>query len=76
MTRTEQQIEQVAGIIYEAEMTPEEARRQNAGDGWTFDVRYDDGEYVNETNWTRVEGLQLSDANLQKAIAIAKRFGQ
>ena len=45
-------------------LDPEEARRINAGDGFTID-HSPDGQW-----WTRTEGLQLSQEDLEKAIVL------
>lgn len=77
-TSREQHIEQVSAIIAEwdrnAAYDPEwddqaEALRANA-EGWTFDVRYDYQTYIGDDNFTRVEGLQLSGADLAAAISM------
>lgn len=78
-TRREQDIEQVAGIIIENGLLDRPERSPlitaiNSNQGWGFDVRYDDGEYIRDTQWTRVEGLQLSARDLEKAIALARDF--
>ena len=77
MTRTRaiQHTAQVAGIIcqhiigdVDGVWSDEEARKINDGDGWGFDVRYSDEDYTNDTSWTRVTGVTLSDEDLETAI--------
>jgi hypothetical protein len=69
-TRSQRHIEQVAGLIMDAGLSPESAGRINAGSGWTFDFRYEDKGYLGET-WERVEGLQLSPSELTEALRVA-----
>lgn len=38
--------------------------------GWTVDIRFKDGEYISENNWSRVENIHL-DSN---ELATAKRY--
>lgn len=75
-TRQDQVIEQVAGIIYGASLPAEEvaSRNQREGEGWTFDVRWTDGEYVSDTDFTRAEEYRLSEADLAAALALADRW--
>lgn len=79
MTRDEQRIEQVAGIILEGilpygEDAAQEAQEINDGDGWTYEVRYDDQEYNSGSNYTRVEGDRLSNEQLTEAIGLAHKW--
>ncbi len=67
MTRRKQIIEQVAGLIADAVLTFDEAKEINDKQGWTFEVRWHDGDYINETDYTRVEGERLSGADLTAA---------
>jgi hypothetical protein len=65
----EQNIDQVAGIIYDQCHSPEEARSINEAAGWGFDVNYDTRFYANPTtSWTRVEGVKLSAEDLGAAV--------
>lgn len=73
-TIREQNIEHVAGIIAASDLSPEAAEAANRIDGWGFDVRYDAEEYVSETDFTRVEDLQLDPADLRRAIELAARY--
>lgn len=41
--------------------------------GFTVDVRWQDGEYVSDSDWTRVSDIHLSPDELQQAIQIASR---
>lgn len=41
--------------------------------GFTVDVRWQDGEYVSDSDWTRVNDIHLSPDELQQAIQIASR---
>jgi hypothetical protein len=74
-TRTDQLIEQIAGIIHErldwGYATLDEMAAINAGDGWTIDVRYDDGDYTDDNGYTREEGVRLSPADWRRAVALA-----
>lgn len=73
MTRREQEIEQVAGIIAETIYEGNRAELQQINEiGWQFDIRYHDGEYIDDTRWTRVEGVKLSAAELEQAIRLAE----
>lgn len=81
-TRREQTIEQVAGIITEnlepyadsATALRQVVRVINGDWGWAFEVRWSDQEYINETDYTRVEGAVLSDADLDRALALAESW--
>jgi hypothetical protein len=72
-TETEQNIEQVAAILYGQAMvtgelaTPAEIQHYNR-EGWIFEVRYDSHEYLSSRDCTRVEGLVLSPQNLDRAV--------
>jgi hypothetical protein len=71
-------IEQVASIIsessweYDFNSAEEFARKQNDGDGWSFDVRY--GSEAGHSNWTRIEGLKLSTEDLAAAVRLAQEW--
>lgn len=71
MARTHRQqiIEQVAGIYREWDWQyHDEADFAAANEeGFPIDLRFDDGEYVNDTDWTRVEGVTLTAAELAEA---------
>lgn len=81
MTREEQLIDCVAGNIVSyvidglglqgAELE-RGARRINSGEGWNFDVRWVDQEYLTDQEWTRVKGIRLIEKDLAKAIDRAK----
>lgn len=58
-------IENVAASIAEGIISGDDARRINAGDGFTVDHS------PNGQSFVRTEGLQLSDAQLAQAIALA-----
>lgn len=85
-SRERQVIEQVAGIIYEhygaAKYyggTPDDEiraniQRVNDVHGFTFDVRWADGEYISEDDWTRVEGMQLTASQLEAAWNLAMEW--
>jgi hypothetical protein len=75
-TETEQNIEQVAGVIYElamvtGELDSDEAIQGYNREGWDFEVRYDTHEYLSSRDCTRVEGLVLSPQNLDRAVRLA-----
>lgn len=72
-TVRQQHIEQVAGIIYEANLTEEDARAINSGDGWGFDIQYDHEEYA-EGWFTRVREVSLPEEDLLTAIEMAARW--
>lgn len=72
MSRTQQRIEQVAGIIADNALAAATAQRINATAGWTYDVRWHDGDYINDTDYTRVEGDRLSDEQLRVALDLAQ----
>jgi hypothetical protein len=71
-TRKAQTTEQVAALIALAGVTPAEATIRNE-DGWTFDVRWADGEYASDTDFTRATRV-LSAEDLAEAIATADRW--
>lgn len=73
-TRQAQIIEQVAFLILDADLTSELAASRNAGEGWTFGVRWADSEYISETDFTRCEGYRLTEADLNDALATAERW--
>jgi hypothetical protein len=83
-TAREQNIEQVAGIIYDYRYEnpdwdgsgPSEEELNECG--WGFDVNYDYQEYPGgrENNWTRVRGLTLSREDLMKAQALAEQLNR
>lgn len=75
-TRGEQIIEAVAGIILNQgwENDPALVSAANRLDGFGFDVRWDDGEYISDTDWTRLEDVQLSEAELQEAMQLAREW--
>lgn len=82
--RQQQRIEQVSMVIRENLIeqahllaldgkSPEtEAHRINTETGWSYDVRWRDAEYINPTDWTRVESDRLSDTDLERAIRLAQ----
>jgi hypothetical protein len=70
--RKRQTIDQVAGVIYDLALTAEEATIRNQA-GWTFDVRWADGKYVSDTDYTRATRT-LSSEDLTEAIAMATRW--
>ena len=81
-TSREQNIEQVAGIIADWEGLPAydpdwddaaEATKANTA-GWTIEVRYDYQTYITDEDYTRVEGLSLSDADLTRALVLAAEW--
>jgi hypothetical protein len=80
-TRKEQNIEGVAGIIYEARvagpvpdlLNMEEILASNAA-GWDIDVRYDDGDYFDDKSFTNVTDLILDEDDLRAAIVMAERW--
>jgi hypothetical protein len=59
--------EHVAVKLAQGDVTLEDARRINAGEGWTYDVG--DGR-----NWTRYEGAKLSEANLAEAERLSREL--
>ncbi len=70
-TAAEQDIEQVAGIIYDNGLSRARAEAYNARDGWTYEVRYDYQDYTDGNSYTRVEGRSLTAAALTDALALA-----
>lgn len=71
-TEREQNIEQVAGLIYQQflvdpDLTLDQAQKWNRYPGWTFEVRYDSREYLNDADYTRVESEKLSGNDLYAA---------
>ena len=83
--RERQTIENVAWIIYEHygvakySGTPDNEiraniQRVNDVHGFTFDVRWVDGEYISENDWTRVEGMQLTPSQLDAAWDLAMEW--
>lgn len=76
-TRTlqDQAIEQIAGILYDLHVTDwQEAQCINELGNWTFDVRWHDGEYINDRDFTRVTFDSLPYAMLQEAFNMAQRW--
>lgn len=67
-TRRQHVIEAVANQI--AYLVPEDAERRNK-EGWTVEVRWQDGEYISATDYTRVEGVILSPTELEQAQRLA-----
>lgn len=59
-------IEQIAAAIYSGDMTIEEARAINDGEGFTIDHSADDS-----GNFSRTEGVKLSAGNFDKAVNLA-----
>lgn len=72
--RDQQRINMVAQIISENGVSPEEARKLNATEGWTYDIRWKHESYLSD-NYTRVEGDILSDTDLEAAIKLAEERG-
>lgn len=73
------ELEAVAGIIYEhmASGLTDGLNWQDINEeGWTFEVRYEpqDANYVNDRDFTRVEGLTLSPERLAEAIRLAEEW--
>ena len=64
---TQEVIEQVAAAIYSGELTIEEARTINDGDGFTIDHSADDS-----GNFSRTEGVKLSAENFDEAVKMAE----
>ena len=58
-------IDHVATAIFSGDLTPDEARKINASDGFTFDADAANG------NWQRHENVTLTPAALEAAIAEA-----
>lgn len=71
-TRQQQRIEHVAAILTRCGHSAAEAGRINAGDGWNFEVRWADREYISDTDYNLVEGCQLSSSDLAKALSLAE----
>jgi hypothetical protein len=76
MTRNEQAIEQVASIICENGLSREDAEAINNGDGFTFDVRWQDQEYITDRDYTRVEGMRLDRPSMDAALETARHWGE
>jgi len=74
-TERQQDIEQVASLIAEADLTPARAYAINGGAGWTYEVRYDSTSYLNPTDYSRIEGRSLSPGELGQAVALAVGWG-
>jgi hypothetical protein len=80
-TRLQQDIEQVSGIISEmmgfTTLSEAEVIQDvidiNNGDGFVYDVRYDDNDYIGD-DFTRIEGCHLSVEQLRQAILQAYQF--
>lgn len=72
-THNEQAIEQVAGIICECGYDAADAERVNF-EGWTFEVRWDDGGYISSDDYTLVEGWSLNNADLRRAFRTAQEW--
>lgn len=75
MSRRQQTIEAVAGQLTDhpdSHDSLDDLRRVNAA-GWTFNIRWHDGDYPSDNDWTRVEGAVLSDADLLAAWLMAER---
>ena len=70
-TKREQNVEQVAHIIRHRDYSNDDIHRINRKQGWTFDVRYDTHEYINDTDWTRVRNVQLDKDDLTNAVTLA-----
>jgi hypothetical protein len=77
-TTQDQDIAQVAGIIYdhivgdaEGIWSDDAARKINDGDGWGYDVRYDWESYATDQSYTRVTGKCLSADDIETAIRMA-----
>lgn len=85
-TVREQNIEQVAGIIYENVLsrswwydpdhpqTPREYAEDLNDEGWSFEVNYDEVEYISDTDYTLVEDLTLRPDDFDRAYALAERW--
>lgn len=78
-TRQQQRLEVIASIIMGWRDVPddqlqERAKAVNSGRGWTYDVRWVDGDYVSENSWTRVEGDVLKEEELAQSVEMAKRW--
>ncbi len=75
----EMNILQVAGIIAEqwlrdsTDLPINEWANDVNDDGWGFDCRYPEEEYVGDS-WTRVEDLILDDDDLAVAVALARNI--
>lgn len=64
----------VAQIISENGVSPDDARRLNADEGWTYEIRWSNESYLNNT-YSRVEGDTLNDTQIEEAIKIAQERG-
>ena len=74
-TREEQDVEMVAGIIAENQLTEKTARELNDGDGWSFNVQYEENDYFGgEGQWTRVDHRTLCYFHLAKALYLAAEW--
>lgn len=72
-SRRQEIIEKIAATIYGKYMSDEDVNRANLA-GWTIDIRFADGQYVSENNWSRVENIHLEPEELQQAKQLATTF--
>lgn len=61
-------VEQVAGIIYEGELTATDAERINSTTGWTYETS------APLDHWIRHEGVVLSKAEMAQALEVVAHW--
>ena len=81
-TRHEQHVEHATYQLVEAYGSPYDERTlaeiaaeiNDQAHGWTFDLRYDTEEYVDNNSWTRVSNIEFSTATLAAIVERAQQI--
>lgn len=66
-TAVEQLVEAVGVEIWDHDYTLAEAQECNRDEGWTVELRLAGREYLSSTDYTRLDQVRLTDAELERA---------